>query len=650
MNKYCNLYGQNKIKDEYTKINSGFELVQADIDPLIVSEASREEAETQREVNEANRQLRYSNTKHYGEYNPATVYHTNNIVSYFGSTYMLKENPDGTILESQGYAPPTYPVEENERWKMVGKKGDKGDAGAIPNIQIGTVTTLEPGNPATVNRRSESPDTAPVFDFAIPKGIDGTGAGDMLKNVYDTDNDGVVDDSEKLGGQLPSYYAINNVVNVKAHGATGDGVTDDTAAIQSAIDSVSGRAILFFPTGNYKANIEVPSRFSILGQGGGSRIMPFDSGWGIKMAGTHTGTAAPSSRTETVINEETYPYIKDIRIQGDGITTGGIQIDKLMQPVISGVFVEGCSHGIQIVNRSRNIIIDKCHIYNNYGPGVHVASGTDIHQLTISNSIINYCKRTIYLDNCDLRNMLVANCDLEYSDDGANISNVEIDVSTSGVVRFVTISGCQLEGLTANGQMINLKGNTDNIKNLNTIVISGSYINNFETGGIGIRGNYCSSVQISGNNLSTNGRAVIFDHSSNIDVTGGIGGSYSSSTGIHFGAENEYVTINGVQLCDVGSGQAAALSLGSTYCANVNNCMVINPPAVGILLNGATNSIISNCIVLDTRETKVMSHPIRELSPSNKNIIANNRVNSGATGGITKAGADTVVSGNLEMD
>lgn len=32
-------------------------------------------------------------------------------------------------------------------------------------------------------------------------------SGDMLKATYDTNADGVVDDSEKLGGQLPSYYA-----------------------------------------------------------------------------------------------------------------------------------------------------------------------------------------------------------------------------------------------------------------------------------------------------------------------------------------------------------------------------------------------------------------------------------------------------------
>ena len=32
-------------------------------------------------------------------------------------------------------------------------------------------------------------------------------SGDMLKSIYDTDGDGIVDDAEKLGGQLPSYYA-----------------------------------------------------------------------------------------------------------------------------------------------------------------------------------------------------------------------------------------------------------------------------------------------------------------------------------------------------------------------------------------------------------------------------------------------------------
>lgn len=38
--------------------------------------------------------------------------------------------------------------------------------------------------------------------------------GDMLKSIYDTDNDGIVDNAEALGGEPPSYYLnYNNFSN-----------------------------------------------------------------------------------------------------------------------------------------------------------------------------------------------------------------------------------------------------------------------------------------------------------------------------------------------------------------------------------------------------------------------------------------------------
>lgn len=36
------------------------------------------------------------------------------------------------------------------------------------------------------------------------------GYGDMMKSTYDTDNNGKVDDADKLGGQLPEYYATKS--------------------------------------------------------------------------------------------------------------------------------------------------------------------------------------------------------------------------------------------------------------------------------------------------------------------------------------------------------------------------------------------------------------------------------------------------------
>lgn len=54
-----------------------------------------------------------------------------------------------------------------------GEQGLKGDNGVTPNISIGTVTTLDPSQQATVTRRGT--DANPIFDFGIPKGENGAG-------------------------------------------------------------------------------------------------------------------------------------------------------------------------------------------------------------------------------------------------------------------------------------------------------------------------------------------------------------------------------------------------------------------------------------------------------------------------------------------
>lgn len=46
-----------------------------------------------------------------------------------------------------------------------------------------------------------------TIDAGLAKGADGQGSGDMLKSTYDTTNNGVVDNAERFGGELPSYFA-----------------------------------------------------------------------------------------------------------------------------------------------------------------------------------------------------------------------------------------------------------------------------------------------------------------------------------------------------------------------------------------------------------------------------------------------------------
>ena len=75
-----------------------------------------------------------------------------------------------------------------------GKTGPQGPAGPAP-----TVTVSRAGKVTTVTIGDKS--------FTVNDGADGSGAGDMLKETYDKDGNGIVDNAEKLEGHAASYFA-----------------------------------------------------------------------------------------------------------------------------------------------------------------------------------------------------------------------------------------------------------------------------------------------------------------------------------------------------------------------------------------------------------------------------------------------------------
>lgn len=106
-----------------------------------------------------------------GDWNATTAYKTLNIVSHEGYSYAANQN-------STGVEPPnaTY-------WTLIGSKGDQGTQGPpgaqgepgtpgqAATIQIGEVTTGEPGTPAAVTNTGT--ENAAVLTFTIPRGAKG---------------------------------------------------------------------------------------------------------------------------------------------------------------------------------------------------------------------------------------------------------------------------------------------------------------------------------------------------------------------------------------------------------------------------------------------------------------------------------------------
>ena len=95
-------------------------------------------------------------------------------------------------------------------------------------------------------------------------------------------------------GQIPT--AFDNVINVKDNGVKGDGITDDTGAIQTVINSAPNPTVLYFPAGVYRITAALNLKSGIVLRGAGTLSTRFDvqsSSGGIKISGGTNGSNTP---------------------------------------------------------------------------------------------------------------------------------------------------------------------------------------------------------------------------------------------------------------------------------------------------------------------------------------------------------------------
>lgn len=111
--------------------------------------------------------------------------------------------------------------------ESVNIKGAKGDNGTNGTDGVSpTVTVSKSGKVTTVTITDKDGEHVAT----INDGADGTGSGgsgDMTKAIYDTDEDGIVDNASKLGGQLPAYYAKASDLAGKVDTETGKGLSSN---------------------------------------------------------------------------------------------------------------------------------------------------------------------------------------------------------------------------------------------------------------------------------------------------------------------------------------------------------------------------------------------------------------------------------------
>ncbi len=306
-------------------------------------------------------------------------------------------------------------------------------------------------------------------------------------------------------------------------GAKGDGISDDSVAIQHAIEKSAGDIV--FPKGSYLITKSIRlvlannGPLGIRSEGGAAKIIMKGSGPAFHILGTHQKSALPEHFSNSIWAKERMPLFSDFEIMGDHPEADGIACEGVMQPTFNSLLIRKCRNALHLKVRNRNVIISNCHLYDNSGIGIFMDK-INLHQINITGNHISYCKRGgIVIRESEIRNIQIVGNDIEYNFDPLESESNDILFDCrKGTVREGTIVGNTIQAKgSRGGANIRLLGTgKDNPNAVGLLAITGNLIGSQNTA---IHINAGRSVVISGNSIySGYHQALVFEDSEHLVI------------------------------------------------------------------------------------------------------------------------------------
>lgn len=338
--------------------------------------------------------------------------------------------------------------------------------------------------------------------------------------------------------------------NVRAYGAAGDGVSDDTSAIQAAVDAAGENGVVYIPAGEYYINVNTGillsyDNFTLYGDGPATKIKvdPASQKRGFTIA-SDVASSNPSSVVSNVV-------IRDILIDGMA-DDASATVDEFSHGInarkCSKVFIQNVScinvrgDGVFIGYGAENVTVDGCYLEStvvtggvkNYRQGVAVLSGRDI---IISNNVIVGWLLGIdlecddnqisfgydFVENITIKGNIVKNCQSEgigiltpLVTSAIDVRNISIE---GNVLDNISETAIEITGSSSSGSFFDIAVSDNVVQTSSTFkgieisyvsdsLISGNVLHDIDDYGIHVA-TECSDIAVIGNSVRNSGNIGI---------------------------------------------------------------------------------------------------------------------------------------------
>lgn len=446
------------------------------------------------------------------------------------------------------------------------------------------------------------------------------------------------------------------MANSRNFGAAGDGETDDTNALQHAVDQ--GDGLIELPRGTYRItrpiviDLERHGWLGIAGAQGTARIVMAGPGPALRLAGHHTGTASPPTVPPVVWQRERMPQLSGFEIVGEHPEADGIELFQTMQVTLGGLLIRNVRHGVHLVERNRNVLIHGCHIYDNSGIGIYFEE-CNIHQGVIASNHISYCRQAgIKSLGGDLHNVHITGNDIEYNyEEGvAGAADIWFE-SAGGISSEVTIASNTIQAVPSpGGTNVRIIGSpTDPPVGAPLFAISGNVIGSQETN---IELALVNRVAVTGNTIY-DGKvvSVAVRDSRNVTFSGNTFGWDAPGRVMTNGVllercQNVAFTGQVLEGDRLGEDAGGAVTIRSCERVNVSACQIHAPLHCGVSLSDSRLCQVSGNTVIGGEGTSMRA--AIEVTGGRHNLVQGNLVSRGSAGSILVADGSAMVQGNVD--